>query len=87
MSAGDTEDVLRTLRDYVQVNFLYMRSGLQFGDEESLLARGIVDSLGVMELVAFVEETWGVEVPPEDVVEANFGSLAAIRRYLAHRRP
>ena len=73
------------IRAYVVENFLYTRPDFPFGDEESLLRKGIVDSLGVMEVIGFVEDTWGVSVAQGDITEANFGTVAGIARYVAGR--
>jgi hypothetical protein len=54
-SAGEIRKPLHT---YVQESFLYMRPELKFDDHESLLKRGILDSLGVAEKAGFVEEKW-----------------------------
>jgi acyl carrier protein len=81
-----TDAILTALRAYVKDNFLYMRSDLAFGDEDSLLARGIIDSLGVMELVGFVEERFGLAVEPDDITAEHFGTLGAIARYVARRQ-
>ena len=42
---------------------------------------GLVDSIGVMRLVAFIEEESGVKVPPEDVVIEHFENIFAIANY------
>jgi acyl carrier protein len=73
------------LRDFVRENFLYMRPEFQFSDDESLLKRGVMDSLGVLEIVGFVEERWNVTVDEADITEANFGTIAAMSRYVAAR--
>lgn len=78
----ETATLLQTLRSFVQENFLYMRPDLKYADDDSLLAKGVIDSLGVMEIVGFVEETWQFTVDQSDVTEHNFGSLAAIARYV-----
>ena len=78
-------DILPRLREFVTDNFLYMRRDTTIGDDDSLLARGVIDSLGVMELVGFVESAFGVKVDPADITEENFGSLAAMTRYVAGR--
>jgi acyl carrier protein len=77
--------VRSTLRQYIVENFLYMQPGLEFGDDDSLLRAGIIDSLGVMELVTFVEETWDVDVDVYGITEATFGSISAIARFLAQQ--
>lgn len=78
--------IAQTLRSFIQENFLYMRPDLQYADDDSLLAKGVIDSLGVMEIVGFLEETFALTVEQEDVTEQNFGSIAAIARYVAAKR-
>ena len=75
----------RRIRAYIVENFLYMRPDVSFGDDDLLLRNGVFDSLGVMEVIGFVEETWGLEVAREDVTEANFGTVATMARYVACR--
>ena len=78
-------DVVRELRAYINANFLYMRPGFEYADTESLLRRGVIDSLGVMELVGFVEEQFGVAVPPQDVTQQHFGTVQGIADYVTGR--
>lgn len=53
------------------------------GDDDDLLTTGLVDSLGVMRLVGFIQDEFAIEVPPEDVTIENFLSLATISSYIA----
>ena len=78
-------EVRSQLRKYITENFLYMRRDLQLGDDDSLLSKGVIDSLGVMELLGFVEETFGLHVEVSDITEENFGTVNAIARYVAGR--
>jgi acyl carrier protein len=74
-----------TVRAFLVDNFLYMRPDLAFSDDDHLLRKGVIDSLGVMEVIGWVEETWGFSVPPEDVTEANFGTVRGISSYVSGR--
>jgi acyl carrier protein len=76
------QHVLATVRAYIAENFLYARAEKSLPDDASLLASGVLDSLGVMELVGFVEQTFGLTVAPEHITEEHFGSLAGIARYV-----
>jgi acyl carrier protein len=49
-----------------------------FGDEESLLANGVIDSMGILALVTFTEEAFGIAVDDDDLVPENFDSIAAL---------
>lgn len=50
--------------------------------DEDLLSTGIIDSLGILRLVSFIEERFGIQVPDEDVVYENFSSVKALVDYL-----
>ena len=75
------------IKDYVAENFLFSDDGYHLPDEVSFLEEGIVDSTGVLELILFVEETYGITVANEDVLPENFDSVtnlaAFVRRKLA----
>ncbi len=69
------------LMEFVEKELLHGRkSDLQ--DDEDLLSAGIIDSLGILQLVGFVEKRFGIQVPDEDVVYENFHSIRALAGYL-----
>lgn len=62
------------IRAYLVENFMLGQDG-GFGDEESLLGAGIVDSTGVLEIVGFLEKTFRIELQDEDLVPENLDSV------------
>ena len=56
------------------------------GDDADLLAEGIVDSMGVLRILEFIETKWGLEVPVEDATLVNFKSVSTIAGYVERRR-
>jgi acyl carrier protein len=50
------------------------------------LLQGLLDSLALMELVAFIEENYDLSIEPDDLVEDNFESLAAIGDFVDSKR-
>jgi acyl carrier protein len=60
--------------------------GRTVGDSEDLLISGLVDSLGVMRLIAWIEKRFDLRIPPEDVTIDNFETIDAIDAYLGRRR-
>ncbi len=54
-------------------------------EDDDLLGSGLLDSLGIMQLVLFIEKEFAVDVPPEDVTIENFQSVAKIGVYLEGR--
>ncbi len=73
------------LREFVVSNY-YIPSDTKLEDATSFLERGILDSTGVIELVAFVESTFGIRVADEELVPANFDSLAALDAFIARKK-
>jgi acyl carrier protein len=53
---------------------------LKLGD--SLFQRGLLDSLGVIKMVTFCEETFGIEIPDHEVLPENFESVRALARLI-----
>jgi acyl carrier protein len=53
--------------------------------DASLLEAGVIDSTGVLELIGFLEETFGIAVPDEDLLPENFDSISNILDYLDRR--
>ena len=82
----DETAVLARTRAYVTETFLYMRPGFTLADQDRLLQRGVIDSMGVMELIAFLRSEFGVDVADDDITESNLGTLADIARYVAAKR-
>src|ERR1043166_4307417 len=79
-------EILERTRAYVHDTFLYMRPGFSLGDQDRLLQRGVIDSMGVMELIAFLRSAFGVVRAGADITERNHGTLADIPRYVAAHR-
>jgi len=70
------------IKTYIQENFLFSDNGYQLADDASFLEEGIVDSTGVLELVMFVEETFGITVEDEEIVPENFDSVGQLAAYI-----
>lgn len=73
------------IRQYLAENFLFSNNGYELDDKASFLEEGIVDSTGVLELVMFVEENFGITVQDEDIVPQNFDSVAQLAAYIQRR--
>jgi len=76
--------VKRDIRHYINGDLL-LRDDLVIDDDENLLVTGILDSLALMRLVAHLEDTYDIEIPPSDITLENFASLSAMVGYLGAR--
>lgn len=70
------------LRAYIAEAFLYLHPDVELADEDEFLALGVIDSLGFVELVEEVQSRYGLEVSDIEITEENFGSIAAIARFV-----
>lgn len=75
-------NVSAVLKDYIREELMNGANG-DLDESENLLAAGIIDSLGILRLVSFVEEKFGIEVPDEDVTIDNFQSVKSMTDYVA----
>jgi acyl carrier protein len=78
-------DRRQRIRQFVLTNFLFTDDDGALADDTQLIQDGIVDSTGILELIMFLEETWSIKVPAEDMTPAHFGSVAAVDAYLERR--
>lgn len=72
------------LQEFIQTRFA---SGMAqtIGFEDDLLMSGVLDSLNVMSLLAFMQQRFDVKVPAEDVIYEHFVTINAIVNYLESR--
>ena len=85
MQTSQTEIISR-VRSFIQENFLYMHSDFQLADDDRLLEKGVMDSMSIVEMIAFVESEFGVQAMEDEISEANFGSLSGIARFIGDKR-
>lgn len=77
-------DTKETLRQFITTNF-YVPDPSALGDETSLLDQGIIDSTGVLELTAFLESKFGIQVADDELVPENLDSIAALVAYVGRK--
>jgi acyl carrier protein len=58
----------------------------QIAHDEDLLAAELIDSLGIQELVTFLERTYGIKVQDDDLVADNFRSVEKIAEFVERKR-
>ena len=80
----DTQ-TLERIRDFVFTNFPLARER-RLDDDDSLLDGGIVDSMGVLDIVSFIEHEFEVELADEDLVADSFETIAGIASVVQDRR-
>jgi acyl carrier protein len=74
----------RELRNYILENYFFNQVGT-LGNADSLMELGVIDSTGVLELVSYLEEKYGIEVDAEELVPENLDSIDNLVKFV-HRK-
>jgi acyl carrier protein len=78
------QDIKTVVREFLLDNFV-MGSDAVIADDVSFMKTHILDSTGFIELVTFIEETFGIKVADEEMVPENLDSLLNIEAYLERK--
>lgn len=79
------ESIAREIKDFVVTNFLFGQDGATLSNEESFLESGIIDSTGILELVAFLEQRYGIAVADRELLPENLDSVQNATRYVSRK--
>ena len=74
------------VRDFILQNYLFTTDTAALGVDDSLLDRGVVDSNGMMEIILFLEEQFGVVMRDDEMVPENLDSVTKITKFVRSRQ-
>jgi len=78
-------DARTAIREFVLDRLAPTTGRADIGEEDDLIDSGVIDSLGIFQLVAFLEERFGIAIGDEEITPENFASIVAIERLVASR--
>ena len=73
--------------NFIQKELLNGHNPIELTTEDDLLGSGLLDSIGIMQLIQFIENANGIKIPPEDMTIENFISVEAMEIYLQTLKP
>ena len=77
-SSANIDKIRRFILDKIALG----RGVTTLADEESLVERGVIDSLGIFQLVSFLEDAFGVHIGDEEILLENFSTIADIDHFV-----
>lgn len=77
----DIHGLTHSIREFVKENFLFGTEEA-FSNEDSLVKSGIIDSTGVLELVAHVESTYAIAIDDRELIPQNLDSITNLTRFI-----
>jgi len=75
-----------TIRQYILSNLLFTDDESALQDSESFLDGGIIDSTGVMEIILFIEDTFGIKVNDEEMLPVNLDSVDKLVAFIKRKQ-
>ena len=77
--------ISQEIRGFVVANFLFGQENGGLTEEQSFLETGIIDSTGVLELVAFLEQRFGISVDDRELLPENLDSISNVTRFVSRK--
>lgn len=74
------------VRNYILENYLFTDDQTALANEDSFLEKGILDSTGILEVIYFLEDEFGIKIQDEEMVPENLDSVNNIVAFVAGKR-
>jgi len=81
--ATNTEDLLR---NYILENYLFTNDQSKLNNADSFLDSGILDSMGILELIYFMGEEWSINVLPDEMIPNNLDSINNLLVFIKNKK-
>jgi len=78
--------VEQKLRGYILENFLFTDDPKALENADSFMKKGIIDSTGILEVINFLQDEFGIQVEDEEMVPANLDSVNSIVAFVERKR-
>jgi acyl carrier protein len=77
--------IRQQIRIFILTNYLFTEDEAALADGISLMRSGIVDSTGILELIAHVEESFNIQIVAEEMIPDNFDSVERIAEFVSRK--
>ena len=87
MSMVETNDAILTqVRSFIIENYLFGNEETMTAPDESFMENGIIDSLGILELIEFCEDTFDISINDEELIPENLDSLNNLTAFILKKK-
>jgi len=78
-------NVRQQIKQFIAENFLFTEDSNKLDDDTSFMDEGIVDSMGIMELIVFIEETYKIDVEDDEIEPDNLDSVNNLYNFIMRK--
>ena len=82
----DGREIEEEIRVFLSQNTNIRLLGTELANDKSLISSGLIDSLGVLDIIAFLESHFGVEFEPDDLTGDNFENISSMADLIRSQR-
>lgn len=82
----DETTAQKQIREYIFDNFLLGDEDVEFDNTQSFLETGLIDSTGILELIGFLEDTYGIAIEDEEMIPENLDSVERAARFVVGKK-
>lgn len=79
-------EVENEIRNFIVENFLFGNREKTPADDDSFLQKGLIDSTGILEVISFIEEKFGIGVEDDELVPENLDSIRCLADFIGRKR-
>ena len=80
------EHIRGLIAGFINDKFMLGKGLDGLGDEDSLLEKGIMDSTGVLELVGFIDSSFGISTEDEEIMPENLDTISSITEFISRKK-
>lgn len=85
MAANSLEAISKRIREFLFLNFLFGYQEDDLDDDASFLEFGLLDSTGILELIAFIEEEFEIDIDDTEIIPENMDSINKVSHFVSKR--
>ncbi len=78
-------DTIKEIRDFILESYLFTDDESALKNNQSLLEAGIIDSTGILELIEYIQQAFGIEVEDDEMIPDNFDTVERIVAYVSRK--
>jgi acyl carrier protein len=76
------QQIERKIRQFVVDNYFFGKDEREFSDEDSFLDKGVLDSLGILTLVSFIQQEYAIQIDDQELVPDNWDSVRRVAQFV-----
>ncbi len=79
-------NISKSVREFIVDNFLLGEEDEDFTNNRSFLESGVIDSMGILELITFVEDTYEMDIADDELIPENLDSVDRVTKFIQSKR-